>query len=174
MKTTNAVLIAVLAAGFAGCATTYTEYPILPQTLEADEGLSCEALDYELDQADQLRDRIIKEHGDVISDAVTDTAVDAVFNPVSAAVSGVMKSVGVSGATKHYTEAAAAAGTRMEQLLRYKRTKDCDSGITREWGTTDEDLLARLEDLLVEYEAGNMSAKEYLKHRAEILSTVRY
>lgn len=157
----------------ASCAS-YTEYPIIPQTLEADAGLSCDALDYELDQADQLRDRIIKEHGDVVADAVSDTAIDAVFNPVNAAVNGVMKSVGVSKAGKHYTEAAAAAGNRMEQVLKYKRTKDCPSGITREWGTSDEELLARLEALLVEYEAGNMSAREYLKQRYEILSTVRY
>lgn len=173
MNTKISIVTSILSLGLAGCAS-YTEYPILPQTLEADEGLSCNALDYELDQADQLRDRIIKEQGDVISDAVSDTAIDAVFNPVNAAVSGVMKSVGVSGATKHYTEAAAAAGNRMEQLLKYKRTKDCDSGITREWGTTDEELLARLEDLQLEYEAGNVGAKDYLERRAVILSTVRY
>ena len=163
----------VLLACLSGCAN-YTTYPVLPAELEGDTALSCEALDYELDEADELRDTILKEHGNAISGAVSDTAIDAVTNPVNAAVSGVMRGVGVSGATKHYTEAAAAAGDRMEHLLRMKRTKDCDSGITREWGTTDEELLARLESLKAEYDAGNVSAKQYLKQRAEILSTVRY
>lgn len=161
-------------AGLITACASHTEYPILPTELEADAGLSCEALDYELEQADELRDRIIKEHGDTISDAVSGTAIDAVFNPVSAAVGGVMKSVSVGRAGKHYTEAAAAAGNRMEQVLKYKRTKDCPTGITREWGVSDEEMLARLENLLVELEAGNIDTKEYLKQRYEILSQVRY
>ena len=174
MKIAVSIMMITTLTCFAGCASSYPTYPVLPQVLDADTSLSCEALDYELDQADQLRDQIIKEHGDVITDAVTDTAIDAVSNPVNAVLSGVISSVGVSGATKHYTTAIAAAGNRMEQLLWYKREKDCDTGITKEWGTSDEEMLTRLEELLVEYEAGNMSTKAYLKQRSEILTAVRY
>lgn len=162
-----------LASGLAACAS-YTEYPVLQPESPGDESLSCEVLEEKLDEADHLRDQIIKEHGDAISGAVTDTAIQAVGNPVSAAVGGVMRTVGVSGATKHYTEAAAAAGSRMEQMLILKRNNRCETGVTKEWGVSDRDMLERLEALLAEHEAGNISSKAYLKQRAEILSSVRY
>ena len=42
----------------------------------------------------------------------------------------------------------------MEQLLWYKRENDCDTGITKEWGTSDEEMLTRLEELLGDTERG--------------------
>ena len=113
------------------------------------------------------------EHGDVISEAVKDTAIKAVTNPVSAAVSGIMKSVSVSGSTKHYTEAAAAAGLRMEQLLRYKREHDCAPTPTRDPSLTDDDVLRLLDEALARFAAGEISDNEYIEERYKLLNTMR-
>ena len=178
MKKTAIVLLLTCV----GCAAHKT-YPVLEATKDSDPDLSCRLLDDEILEANELRDEIIQEHGGAISDAVFGTSIDAVFNPVNAVIGGIMRSVSVSKATKHYAIASAAAGTRMEQLLRYKKAKDCRSG-TVEGGMpaegdilnimTDNDLVDMLDALLGEYEAGEIDEKAYVLRRAEILDMVRY
>ena len=130
-------------------------------------------LDDDFFRASNLRGEVLDAHGDAISKAVKDTGIKAVTNPVGAAVSGIMKSVSVSGATKHYTQAAAAAGQRMEQLLRYKRENDCPRTPTRDPSLTDDDVLRLLDEALVRFEAGEITDKEYIEERSRLLDTMR-
>lgn len=171
LTATVSILILFLSAG---CASSYQTYAVLEPVKESDPDLTCRLLDEEIAEANDLRDEILDEHGDVIADAVTGTAVQAVTNPINAILSGVMRSVSVSSTTKQYTEAAAAAGSRMEQLLKYKRDKDCPSGMTADRDYTDEDIVVALEELLAHYEAGEIDAKEYVKQRSRLLDKVRY
>lgn len=157
----------------AGCAGQ-GEYAELPYEMARDATLSCEGLDQEIARVDQVRDDIMKEHGDAIYDAVADTATDAVVSPVRGAVSGVINSISAGKETRSAARAAASAGDRLEHLLRLKRTNDCPTGITKEWGVSDEQLLARIEAARAEYEAGEISINTYLRRRAEILDKVRY
>lgn len=159
----------------AGCVSTGgPTYPILEQTADTDASLSCEALDGDFHAASSLRSEIIEAHGDAITDAVKDTAIDAVRNPANAVMSGIMKSAKVSGQTKHYAEAAAAAGNRMEQILRYKREKDCAEIPTRDPSLTDDDVLTLLDEALARFEAGEIDEKEYVLQRAKLLDKMRY
>ena len=71
-------LIIVLSVALTGCASrSASSYPVLEQTKESDDDLTCRLLDEDILEANALRDQILDEHGDVIRDAVAGTAVDA-------------------------------------------------------------------------------------------------
>jgi hypothetical protein len=44
----------------------------------------------------------------------------------------------------------------MEQLLRYKRDKDCSVMPTRDPSLTDDKILTLLDEILAQYEAGEL------------------
>jgi len=165
------VLLLVLALG--GCSATRVNYTVLEPTMSSDVDLNCPLIDDEIVSANRLRDTILEAHGDVIGDAVKDTAIKAVTNPVGALTSGVMKSVTVTSAAKHYTEAAAAAGVRMEQLLRYKREQDCPTGPTFNPSMTDEDILDGLDAILEKFESEQITAQDYIWKRRSLLDQLR-
>lgn len=76
LRIVSVILLAQLAV--AGCAGSGPTYPVLQPVKASDPDLSCRLLDEEIQEADDLRDQILDEHGDAISDAVSDTAVQAV------------------------------------------------------------------------------------------------
>ena len=167
-------LIIVLSVALTGCASrSASSYPVLEQTKESDDDLTCRLLDEDILEANALRDQILDEHGDVIRDAVAGTAVDAVFDPVGAIMNGVWKSVSVSSSAKQYTAATAAAGSRMQQLLVYKREKNCPSGVTANPMMDDYMILDGLEDAEKRFASGMITDKEYIEERVDLLNEAR-
>ncbi len=62
----------------------------------------------------------------------------------------------------------------MEQLLRYKRDKDCSVMPTRDPSLTDDKILTLLDEILAQYEAGELDEKQYIQQRAGFLNKMRY
>ena len=58
----------------------------------------------------------------------------------------------------------------MEQLLRYKREKDCAPLQTRDPSLTDDEILSLLDDLRAKLDAEEIEDKEYVEQRANLLS----
>ena len=87
---------------------------------------------------------------------------------------GVWTAAGVSKETSGYARVSAAAGLRMEQLLRYKRDKDCSVTRTRDPSLTDDQILTLLDDILAQFQAGDLDEKQYIKQRAAFLNKMRY
>jgi len=169
-------LIIFLPVFAASCATSGTgeNYPILQQTLPADAGMSCYTIAQDFFMASNLRAEILEAHGDAISDAIKGSVWGAVTNPAGAVANGVWTAAGVTKETSGYARAAAAAGLRMEQLLRYKRDKDCSVTPTRDPSLTDDQILTLLDDMLTQFEAGELDEKQYIQQRANLLSKMRY
>ena len=159
-----------------GCATSdqSANYPILAQTLPADSGLSCTGVASEFRMASNLRAEVLDAHGEAISGAIKDSAWGAVSNPAGAVADGVWTAAGVSKETSGYARVAAAAGLRMEQLLRYKRDKDCSVTSTRDPSLTDDQILTLLDEILAQYEAGELDEKQYIQQRSNFLNKMHY
>ena len=159
-----------------GCAATDpgASYPILEQTLPADPALSCTGITSEFRMASNLRAEVLDAHGEAISDAIKDSVWSVVSNPAGAVSDGVWTAAGVSKETSGYARVAAAAGLRMEQLLRYKRDKDCSVTRTRDPSLTDDQILTLLDEILAQFQAGDLDEKQYIKQRAAFLNKMRY
>lgn len=169
-------LILALPVLAAGCSTlsSVENYPVLKQTRPADTAMSCIAIAGDFRMASDLRAEILDAHGDAISGAIKDSAWGAVTNPAGAVANGVWTAAGATNETQVYARAAAAAGLRMEQLLRYKRDKDCAVTPTRDPSLTDDQILTLLDEILAQYEAGEIDEKEYIRQRANLLNKMRY
>ncbi len=167
----NCVLLSF--AWLSACATDGPTYPVLKKTTTMDVDMSCQFLNGEFYSASSLRSEIIAAHGDAINKAVKDSVIGAVMNPADAVFSGVMKSVSVTGKAKQYAKASAAAGDRMEQVLRYKREKDCPEVPSRDPSLTDDNILTLLDEVLSRYEAGEIDEKEYFRQRSNLLNKMR-
>jgi len=79
----------------------------------------------------------------------------------------------VSNESKHYIEAAAAAGLRMEQLLVYKERDDCPSGPTGNQDLTDTIVLAQLQDIRSQLDQQEITPKQYISERQRLLDGLR-
>ena len=159
-----------------GCAATdpSANYPILAKTLPEDARLSCTAIASEFRMTSNLRAEVIDAHGDAITGAIKDSVWGVVSNPAGAVADGVWTAAGVSKETSGYARVAASAGLRMEQLLRYKRDKDCSVMSTRDPSLTDDQILTLLDEILAQYEAGELDEKQYIQQRANFLNKMRY
>ena len=169
-------LIFVLPIFAMGCAATDpgANYPILAQSLPDDAGLTCSSIASEFRMASNLRAEVLDAHGDAISGAIKDSVWSVVSNPAGAVADGVWTAAGVSKETSGYARVAASAGLRMEQLLRYKRDKDCSVMSTRDPSLTDDQILTLLDEILAQYEAGELDEKQYIRQRANFLNKMRY
>lgn len=175
VNTRTGHLVLAYAAALTGCAVTNTSsYPVLEQTNASDSMMTCSAIAGDFRSASALRTEIMEAHGDVISDAVKNSVWGAVTNPAGAISKGVWTAAGVSKETSEYARASAAAGLRMETLLRYKRDKDCTETPTRDASLTDDQILTLLDELLIQYTAGQIDEKEYLRQRESFLNKMSY
>lgn len=161
---------------FGGCASTESgpSYPVLEKQQPSDAYLTCQSIAGDFKAASDLRAEIVDAHGEMISDAVKDSAWGVLTNPSGAITKGVWTAAGVSQQAAEYATAAAAAGQRMEQLLRYKRDKDCSPLQTRDPSLTDDEILDLLDDLRAKLDAGEIEDKEYVQQRAALLDKMRY
>ena len=155
-----------------GCASTSSgpTYPVLETEQVSDAYLTCSSIAGDFRGASDLRAEIIETHGDAISGAIKDSAWGVLTNPSGALSKGVWTAAGVSAKAAEYATAAAAAGQRMEQLLRYKREKDCLPLQTRDPSLTDDEILTLLDDLRAKLDAEQIEDKEYVEQRANLLS----
>ena len=160
----------------AGCSTlsSVQNYPVLKQTRPADSAMSCNAIAGDFKMASDLRAEILDAHGDAISGAIKDSVWGAVTNPAGAVANGVWTAAGVTNETQVYARAAAAAGLRMEQLLRYKRDRDCTVTPTRDPSLTDDQILTLLDEILAQFEAGEIDENEYIRQRSGLLDKMQY
>ena len=173
-ETRNVLWGLVILGILVGCgAQPRSTYPVLEEVVESDADLDCAGFDDDLLKANALRDAIFEEHGDVIRDAVLYSAVDILGNPVAGIFSGVIGAAILSKESKHYIEAAAAAGLRMEQLLVYKERDDCPSGPTGNPDLTDSIILAQLQDLGSQLDQQDITPKQYISERRKLLDGLR-
>lgn len=158
----------------AGCASQpLSTYPVLERTLESDAALDCAGLDDEILKANAIRDAIYKEHGDVIQEAVIGSAVMIAVNPIQGVFDSIIAAGSASKGAKKYTEAATAAGARMEQILTDKKRDDCPTGPTADPELTDTLILNELRNLHSRLEKEEMNGKNYLLARRELLDGLR-
>jgi hypothetical protein len=149
-------------------------YPVLPTTTERDPELTCPELDDEILKANALRDAIYDEHGEVLTQAVAEAALDTVFytDPVFAAID--IFELGLRrNKLKQYIEAAAAAEQRMQQVLTEKDQRSCPSGPTADETLTDSLILGRLRDLDEQLQREELQGSEYSKQRRELFDALR-
>jgi len=172
--TGSALIALMLVSVFSGCATEpRSTYPVLEQTLSTDDGLDCLELDDGILKANAIRDAIFKEHGDVIDGAVMGSALEIAVDPVFGTMQSVFNAVSVSRRAAKYIEAAAAAGSRMEQLLEYKEGDDCPSGPTAIPDLTDTQVLNELRNLESQLESAEVNGKDYIAARRALLDNLR-
>ena len=130
--------ILCVSAILSGCSSQpRSTYPVLAQIVESDDELDCSGFDDELLKANAIRDAVFDEHGDVMADAVLNSAAGIVEEPISGFLFGLIRGLSASKASKTYLEAAAAAGLRMEQMLIYKDRDNCPNGPTGDSSLTD-------------------------------------
>ncbi|MGD9979164.1 MAG: hypothetical protein AB7H66_10925 [Hyphomonadaceae bacterium] len=120
------VLIALLAAGAAGCATRGSAFPVLTQTMSGDATADCAALQSELERVAVLRREIAHEQNTAGASDVASIVISAASDPLGGLVNGALTAAGAGMRNARYDRAADAADLRIHTLLTLRAERDCD------------------------------------------------
>lgn len=162
-----------LAVALSACASTQSQFPVLPLESEEDANLNCSELEEELLHANALRDAILEERGDELTMDILEGAGVMADVPVIGAV--------VVGATlpsqirqyREYREALVAAEERMIHVLTLREARRCLTDWSRDPDRTDQQILSELEELENGLDEGTLSEQEFQGKRRELLDSIR-
>lgn len=162
-----------LAVALSACASTQSQFPVLPLELEEDATLNCSELEDELLHANALRDAIVEERGDELTmDILEGAGVMTDVPVIGAVVVGAMLPSQIRQ-YQEYREALIAAEERMIHVLTLREARRCPTDSSQDSDRTDQQFLSDFEYLKAGLDEGTLSEQEFQEKRRELLDSIR-